>query len=916
MGSGAYQFELTHPIWLFGLIVVPLLVYCFYYSLADFPRWQRAVSLAVRIVIVILLVLALAGLTLLRPTSQQFVVFLIDESTSVGDDSRKRVDTFLDEAIQNAAGNRLAFLPFAAQPDAIRDQRETRSDEANQRQTASGKESKELAQSAVGLSPDEKRRRGTDIAAAIEAAAGFTPPGYVPQFVLLSDGNQTAGDALKAALRSGVPISTIPLATRTEPEVQVSMVQVPAQVREGEPFYVEVVIDSNHDDEGLIHVYRGAHQVVSERRPIKKGENRFRFQQSITQERLANYSARIQSLKSDTLLDNNAETGLVFTAGKPRLLIVESDPKLIRQLVFALEQEEIQVDVRPPTGMPDNLSDLQNYELLILSNVPATALSQRQMEIARTYVQDLGGGFMMLGGEQSFGLGGYYKSVLEEILPVRSDFEKEKEKPSLGMVLVIDKSGSMSGDKIEMAKTAARSAVELLGSNDKVGVVAFDGDTYTISEMQSASNKAGISDEISRIDAGGGTVMFPAMERAHEFLQQTTAKIKHVIILTDGISSPGDFQGLAATMASQRITVSTVAVGSDSDTSLLEDIARVGQGRYYLTEDPAAIPQIFAKETVTASKSAIDEQPFVPQVIRATQAFADIDFDMAPFLLGYVMTRPKPTCEMILATEKGDPLLVWWRYGLGMTVAFTSDAKSRWAAEWLTWPGFSKFWAQLIRQTMRKSETKGVTVAVEQRGGKATVTLDAADPAGRFLNQAQTEMTIIDPQLGTRKLPLLQSAPGRYVAEFETPTSGPYHLELTQHKSGQLVYRQSRGLTVGYADELRLRPTNESLLKSIAEVSGGRFQPAAADLFAPSERTAQRPTPLWPWLITLAAILLVLDVALRRIDLSLLSLQRTRGVRSTRRARSDASGEARRSAVVASDQPASVTASPAVTHTN
>jgi uncharacterized membrane protein len=916
MGSGAYQFELTHPIWLFGLIVVPLLVYCFYYSLADFPRWQRAVSLAVRIVIVILLVLALAGLTLLRPTSQQFVVFLIDESTSVGDDSRKRVDTFLDEAIQNAAGNRLAFLPFAAQPDAIRDQRETRSDEANQRQTASGKESKELAQSAVGLSPDEKRRRGTDIAAAIEAAAGFTPPGYVPQFVLLSDGNQTAGDALKAALRSGVPISTIPLATRTEPEVQVSMVQVPAQVREGEPFYVEVVIDSNHDDEGLIHVYRGAHQVVSERRPIKKGENRFRFQQSITQERLANYSARIQSLKSDTLLDNNAETGLVFTTGKPRLLIVESDPKLIRQLVFALEQEEIQVDVRPPTGMPDNLSDLQNYELLILSNVPATALSQRQMEIARTYVQDLGGGFMMLGGEQSFGLGGYYKSVLEEILPVRSDFEKEKEKPSLGMVLVIDKSGSMSGDKIEMAKTAARSAVELLGSNDKVGVVAFDGDTYTISEMQSASNKAGISDEISRIDAGGGTVMFPAMERAHEFLQQTTAKIKHVIILTDGISSPGDFQGLAATMASQRITVSTVAVGSDSDTSLLEDIARVGQGRYYLTEDPAAIPQIFAKETVTASKSAIDEQPFVPQVIRATQAFADIDFDMAPFLLGYVMTRPKPTCEMILATEKGDPLLVWWRYGLGMTVAFTSDAKSRWAAEWLTWPGFSKFWAQLIRQTMRKSETKGVTVAVEQRGGKATVTLDAADPAGRFLNQAQTEMTIIDPQLGTRKLPLLQSAPGRYVAEFETPTSGPYHLELTQHKSGQLVYRQSRGLTVGYADELRLRPTNESLLKSIAEVSGGRFQPAAADLFAPSERTAQRPTPLWPWLITLAAILLVLDVALRRIDLSLLSLQRTRGDRSTRRARSDASGEARRSAVVASDQPASVTASPAVTHTN
>ena len=132
----------------------------------------------------------------------------------------------------------------------------------------------------------------------------------------------------------------------------------------------------------------------------------------------------------------------------------------------------------------------------------------------------------------------------------------------------------------------------------------------------------------------------------------------------------------------------------------------------YLTDDPANIPQIFAKETVTASKSAIDEQPFMPQVVRTTQALADLDLETAPFLLGYVMTRPKPTSEVILATEKGDPLLVWWRYGLGMTVAFTSDAKARWAAEWLTWPGYSKFWAQVVRHAMRKSDAKGVAVEI------------------------------------------------------------------------------------------------------------------------------------------------------------------------------------------------------------
>ncbi|RPI78765.1 MAG: VWA domain-containing protein, partial [Planctomycetaceae bacterium] len=559
-----------------------------------------------------------------------------------------------------------------------------------------------------------------------------------------------------------------------------SAVEVPAQVREGEPFFVDVVIDANHDDQATIEVFRGAHLVLSEEKPLKKGENRYRFPQTVTGERLAEYTVRVRGAKEDTLLDNNAVSGLVFTAGKPRVLVIESDPKLAEHLVYALEQEDIQVEVRPPQGMPESLSDVQNYELLIVSNVPATALSGRQMEVARTYVQDLGGGFLMLGGDQSFGLGGYYKSALEEILPVRSDFEKEKEKPSLAMVLVIDKSGSMGGEKMEMAKTAARSAVELLGPSDKIGVIAFEGEPFWISDVQPAANKARIADDISRIEAGGGTVMYPAMDEAFQALQGTVAKLKHVIVMTDGISAPGDFEGLAQSMAQSKITVTTVAVGNDADRNLLEEIARIGQGRSYFTDDPSAIPQIFAKETVTASKSAINEQPFTPQVVRPTAVLSEIDFETAPFLLGYVTTRPKPTCEFILATEKGDPLLAWWRYGLGMTGAFTSDAKSRWAAEWLSWPGYSKFWAQLVRQLMRKQDARGVTVQVTQRAGRAAITVDAIDAAGRFLNQAETELTVIDPHLGTRKVVLSQTAPGRYSAEFETALPGAYHLELTQ----------------------------------------------------------------------------------------------------------------------------------------
>ncbi len=862
--------ELTHPAALITLLALPVIVWYSIRSLSDFPKRQQRVSLAMRLLVALLLVLSLAGLTWLRQVDQQYVLFLLDESESIGNDARGVIQETVDKAVLTKGNHQVAFLPFDAQPGQLSEGRQPKSEEKSV--TDLKKEIPE--KDAISVKPDvgpttaSEKQRATNIAAAIESAVALIPAGYVPRIVLLTDGNETNGDAVQAAMRARVPISTLPLPNRSEKEVQVSDVIVPDEVREGEPFYVEVVITSNHDDTGLVEIYRGDHKVVSERKDLKAGENRFRFQQSIERERLSAYSVRISGLKEDTLLDNNSGSGLVFASGKPRVLIIESDPGLIRELAYALEDEGIQADIRPPQGMPDTLTDIQNYELVIVSNVPATALSAQQMQVARTYVQELGGGFIMLGGEQSFGLGGYYKSVLEEILPVRSDFEKEQEKPSLAMVLVIDKSGSMSGDNIEMAKSAANSAIDLLGRRDQVAVIAFDGETYPVSPMQSVSNKAKVQDDISRIEASGGTNMYPAMELGFQMLQGTSAKLKHMILLTDGESMPGDFEGIAEQMVVSKMTVSTVGMGSGAATDLLEQIARIGKGRYYFTEDPSSVPQIFAKETVTASKSAIDEQPFIPQVVRATHALAEIDFEAAPFLLGYVMTRPKPTSEVILSTEKGDPLLAWWRYGLGMTAAFTSDAKSRWAAEWLTWPGYGKFWTQIVRQLMRKSDSRGIVMQMQRRDQQLHLKVDAVDLTGRYLHDAQVEVAVINPSMKRELIKIPQVAPGRYEQTLPVPMRGQYHLDVSTSVQGHPLARQSRGLSVGYDDELRIRPTNEVLLRTVAETSGGRYAPAPEQLFD-LRGTAQRPVPLWPWLVTMALLLFLIDVALRRIDFSL-----------------------------------------------
>ncbi|MFO0956935.1 MAG: VWA domain-containing protein [Isosphaeraceae bacterium] len=843
MPASGFPIELTRPFWLFGLVVLPALALYFWWSLVDFSRTQRIASLLARSAVVVLLVLSLAGLSIIRSTRDQYVVVAVDRSLSVDESAFEAADAFVKEAAASAGNHRVARLDFATVPGAVREMGD--------------------------LNPPEQEldRKGTDIAAAIEVAAAAIPPNRVPRLVILSDGNATSGDALKAALKSGLPIDTLALATRDDPEVQVSAVEAPAQIAQGEPFPATVVIDTNVDENaGTLDLYRGDIKVASQPVKLRKGENRFTFTQSIEGDRLAKLTARVSGFR-DTLLDNNSDFGLVFAAGKPRILLIDGDSRnSSRDLAYALEEQGMQVDSRPPQGMPESLADMQNYECLVLSNVPATALNLRKMDVARTYVQELGGGLIMLGGDQSFGLGGYYKTSIEEILPVRSDFEKEKEKPSLAMVLVIDKSGSMGGEKIEMAKEAARAAVELLGPSDKVGVIAFDGEPFWISEVHPAADKPFVLDRIASIEAGGGTAMYPAMEEAYDALQRTVAKLKHVIILTDGISLPGDFEGISQQMAAARMTISTVGVGQELDEQLLQEIARIGNGRHYLVEDPSTVPQIFAKETVAASKSAINEQPFTPVVVRPTKVLNDLGLDEAPLLLGFVVTRPKPTSEVILATESGEPLLTWWRYGLGMSVAFTSDAKNRWAAEWLSWPGYAKFWAQVVRHAMRQAETKGIVAKVERKGREAVVAIDAIDAAGKFLNQADTTLSVIDPRQNRTTLTMEQSAPGRYVATVPTSEAGDYHFMIAQKYRGQPIYNQTRGLAVGYPDELRLKATNRDLLSEIARGTGGRIDPRAAELFAADERVAPRVTPLWPWLVTAAALVFVGDVALRRLD--------------------------------------------------
>ena len=853
--------EITRPLLLLLLLFLPALYYGYRRSLVDLSRTQRVISLVVRNIIVVLLILSVADVQYLKTDDKLAVMFLADISDSISDDGLTKATDYVNEALKSRDGNQqsglIAFTDKAEVVQALL----KNGDEPDA-------ELKLTEVKQAWLETDEDAGDTTNIAQAIETAWGTFPANANKRIVLITDGVETQGDAVHTALRGkdfGIQIDTVPLYPSDEPEVMVQRLDMPAQVKQGAPFNVEVLIHSNHEDVAEIRLFKNKFEVAKQEARLEEGENRVVFTQTAMDSGTLTYDALCRSTK-DTRYDNNRALGIVSVSGKPKVLLIDENESQARYLTRALEDAKIRVDVRNGLGVPNELADLQNYELVIFSNVPANRLTQNQMELIRTYVQDLGGGFMMLGSENSFGLGGYYKTPIEAILPVHTDTEKKKETPSLAMVLVIDKSGSMGGIKIELAKAAARATVELLGKRDKIGVVAFDGSPFWIAEMHDASDKLYLSDQIGSITASGGTNLYPALEQAYFALTETTAKLKHVIVLSDGQSQDGDWYGIASSMRNERITISTVGIGSGADMNLLGNLANWGGGRDYFTQDPYSIPQIFAKETVTASKSAIIDEPFIPQRIKPTQVLSGIDLELAPFLLGYVATQPRPTAEVFLVSDRGDPLLASWQYGLGKSVAFTSDAKARWASDWLDWGGYGKFWTQLVRDTMRKATLSNFQAEIRKEKGIAHLAIDALDDAGDFLNQLENDVSLISPDLKKKQLAVTQTAPGRYELDFPTQDVGPYFLNVMQKQGGEVVNTQVTGTVVSYPQEYLVHNADDALLTQLAAVSGGKFNASAEDAFRPPEKQVALRIHLWrPFLIT-ALFLLLVDIALRRVD--------------------------------------------------
>ena len=816
------------------------------------PKHLQAAGF-MRSAIVILIVLALMQPVLKRSGDWISAVYLMDVSQSVSPAAIQSSIQWIEET--NKAGNpdHARFIPFGS----------------NSRVMDTLDQLKGVSVSAKA-SEGSIDQSGTDIEDALDRALRSFAPHHLKRLVLVTDGNENAGHItaiLPRLKQEGVHVYTMPLAARTNHDVWLEAIMAPSHVASEEAFPAEVHVYSQVETSAEVELKNGTKSLGKKQLQLTKGLNRIAFETHLSDESGPVSLEASVTATGDTFSENNAFKQTVVVEGKPRVLYVESRPESAKYLRTALELEGFKVDAIAPETIPSTVDRLDSYDLIILSDVARRSLTDDQMKTISTYVRDLGGGFIFAGGENNYGVGGYSKTLIEDILPVT--FEAKKEKPnSTGMIVVLDKSGSMGGQKIELAKEATKAPLDLLKDTDKFGVVAFDYNFYwPVRYSDVAGNRGPMTQAISSIIAGGETNIYPALREAYIQLSTTTTEVRHVILLSDGRSLPDDYQALVNKMIDAKITVSTVAVGSGSDRDLLKDIADWGKGRAYYIEDATKVPQIFTEETELATGKTLKEEPFKPTVTKTVEAFKGVDFTTAPNLLGYVVTKSKDTSEVLLEapthSDKADPLLARWQFGLGKTAAFTSDLKNRWAVDWLKWNGYSKFWSQLAREVMRRRDDDQFDFQVKRVNNEAQITINAVEKTGEFRNKLHTDVRVIDPDQTVFDVKMRQIGPGSYAAKAPLAKKGTYTFRAIGDETGG----PSRLLPYSYPDEYHFYPPNTDLLRAVALDTGGTFQPKATEIFATQGETTALPTPLWPYLAVIGLILYIVDVLMRRLRL-------------------------------------------------
>ena len=854
---------LANPYYLLIWLAIPFVWYLVYQPFARQQSPGRKLTTATMRSIVILLV----GLTLAQPRLLQGadgvnLFFVVDASDSALRGGENVARSYIENALHGMNENDQAgLIRFGKEPSLEVPLTRDFSTEFHRSQINS---------------------KFTNIYDGLLLAIGKLPDHGTNRILLISDGNQNLNQAEEIAfLANSLNIQIFPLPLETwqdTNEVRVEGLETPSRVALESPFEVRILAVSGKESEGDLILLRNGKLIANHRVSLETGKNIFRLIDVVRTPGIYNYKAVINP-KEDVIYQNNE--GLSFTSAfrKSGILYLSESGASSVPLVIALQEQGFDLEVLRIQDLPTSMNDFMDYKAVILDNVPSSGFSEQDMENLEKYVKDVGGGLLMIGGPQSFGAGEYRKTPIEKALPVLMDPPTDLINSSLSIIFVIDKSTSMiknqgSQKKLEAAKIAVFSAVELLNPKDLVAVIAFDANYQWTVPFTSASNRKTIAENLLSLKAEGGTKLFQGLQEAIGTIETLSSIKKHVIILSDGEIFDADTEeeqlnALLDTAVEKKITISTVAVGENANISFMKTMADRGKGRSYQTNDAGNIPRIFVDEIKIVSRKVILEKELQPEMehySELVEGYSNSDF---PPILGMDITYPKPEATIQLKTAEG-PLLVTKQYGLGKSLAFTSDLSGRWGKHWLQWNEFGPFAGRMVKWVEKKETVGQYTVDVEKVDDQGHILVDVTDKENRFINGLDLKMNVLTPNQSqaNEKISLQQIAPGKYKGIFPVEEIGAYYLNLYEQDAETVANSQTFGYGIPYTNEFQNLKTNARLLNQLAQITGGRILHAEDDfssLFTNQRNNPDHGIPLWPYFLLASAFMLIADVALRKI---------------------------------------------------
>jgi uncharacterized membrane protein len=872
-------FEFANPWWLLGILLLVPIIYLWRTSRVPGSALRKWVSLLLRSALVLAIVLSLADTRMVWFNKGLCVAFVVDQSQSVPGDARGHVRDLIKAQIdQMTKDDQFVIVEFGG--DSVLEA---------------------LPSPRGDLPPAAKVEDSghTNLARALRLAMASFPSDRQKRIVLFSDGNQNQEDALREARIAGVKdvdVDVVPILAQRGHEVMVDQVIVPPHVRKDARFLIRALITSDTPQDVELLVYRdGARYARIPSQPLKAGSNVIDVPDLLSDGGTHQYQVTIvpRASAADTFAANNTGYAMTQVDAPGKVLLVPGKSGDSTFLYDALRAAGVPVIKNPPAGLPAGADELAAYDCVILDNVNyADVKDSPQLPALKKWVEDYGGGLVLVGGDDSFGPGGYKGTILEELAPVAMDVKRQKHLASLAVAVVLDKSGSMgvpingNMQKMQLANEGGVEVIKLLDSQDMAMLGCCDEEVRWVDDFKTVipmtpPNRNRLISGIRSVRAGGGGInCYTALFHSYEIVKNADTMSKHVIMFGD--SADCDQQDHCVEKAREMyntfgITTSVIGMGTvnDKDADFQQEVARAGHGRFFVTDDVNNLPKIFLKEAFLVSRPAFVEDKngitLTPYNSPLLQGFINQGRTQLPKLYGYVGATLKPRASLALhGKEADDPVLTHWTIGLGKCVAYTSDSSARWGKDWATWDGYSKFWSQVVRWVSRSAQGNGLTTTTLIDGSDGRVLVDAVNADGKPINNLQLEASVVSPDqtASTDNVPLEQIAPGRYQGRFKANQRGTYLVAVAQSDNGQRQLVATGGGVLSYPPEFRDLQTNVALLKNLADASGGLYLSDLSGIFRQKPDPVRTFWPLWQLLLIIVTATLFFDIAWRRLNIA------------------------------------------------